>query len=74
MTERGTEFTGFTSDAEQLRVDAERSPLATALFVVGVVAVAVNSALYFFGVEALSHPAVSVFGLALLVPLYLEER
>lgn len=54
--------------------DAGRSRAATALFVVGLAAVGANSALYFFGVNSLSHPAVSVLGLALLVPLYLKER
>ncbi|PSQ45643.1 hypothetical protein BRD15_11250 [Halobacteriales archaeon SW_6_65_15] len=54
--------------------DAGRSRAATALFVVGLTAVGANSALYFFGAESLSHPAISVLGLALLVPLYLKER
>ncbi|WP_158056092.1 hypothetical protein [Halorussus halophilus] len=43
---------------------------ATFLFVVGLTIVACNSALYFFGVESLSHPVVSVLALGLLVPLY----
>ncbi|WP_435175726.1 hypothetical protein [Halorussus sp. AFM4] len=67
MTERGTQFAG-------LAADSGRSRAATALFVVGLVAVAANSALYFFGVDSLSHPAVSVLALALLIPLYLGER
>ena len=54
--------------------DAGRSRAATALFVVGLVAVGANSALYFFGADSLSHPAISVLGLALLVPLSLKER
>ena len=54
--------------------DAGRSRAATALFVVGLAAVGANSALYFFGVESLSHPAISILGLALLVPLSLKER
>jgi hypothetical protein len=54
--------------------EADRSRAATALFAVGLAAVGANSALYFFGVESLSHPAVSVLGIALLVPLYLQER
>lgn len=54
--------------------DAGRSRAATALFVVGLAAVGANSALYFLGAESLSHPAISVLGLALLVPLYLKER
>ena len=47
---------------------------ATVLFVVGVAVVVLNSALYFFGVDALSHPLVSVAALALLLPLYFDER
>lgn len=54
--------------------DSGRSRAATALFVVGLAVVAGNSALYFFGVESLSHPVISVLGLALLVPSYLKER
>ncbi|MFC4447806.1 hypothetical protein [Halorussus aquaticus] len=72
MTDRGTEFVGVVS--EQVRPEPTRSRAATALFVLGLVAVAVNSSLYFFGVDSLSHPAVSVFALSLLVPLYLQER
>lgn len=72
MTEQGTDFTGFAP--EQDHSDPRRSRAATALFVVGLVVVAANSALYFFGVEMLSHPAISVAGLALLVPLYLQEN
>ena len=53
---------------------AERSRAATALFVVGLATVCANSAFYFFGLDSLSHPAISVLGLALLVPLYLKER
>ena len=41
----------------------------TFLYVVGLAVVALNSALYFFGVESLSHPLVSVLALGLLVPL-----
>ncbi|MFC7082554.1 hypothetical protein [Halorussus caseinilyticus] len=74
MTERGTDFTGFVPDAGQQTAATERSPVATALFVVGVAVAAANSALYFFGVESLSHPVVSILALALLVPLYLRER
>jgi hypothetical protein len=54
--------------------DAGRSRAATALFVVGLATVCANSALYFFGVDSLSHPAISILGLALLAPLYLKER
>lgn len=43
---------------------------ATFLYVVGLAVVALNSALYFFGVDSLSHPFVSVLALGLLVPLY----
>ena len=72
MTERGNEFSGFAPEQDH---STERwSRAATALFVVGLAVVAVNSALYFFGVEALSHPAVSLAGLVLLVPRYLDER
>ncbi|NHN59715.1 MULTISPECIES: hypothetical protein [Halorussus] len=67
MTERGTQYAEVASGPE-------RSRAATALFVVGLVAVVANSALYFFGVESVSHPTVSVLALGLLVPLYLKER
>lgn len=67
MSKQGNREVGFVADAS-------RSRAATALFVVGLVAIAANSVLYFFGVESFSHPAISVLGLALLVPLYLKER
>lgn len=67
MSQQGSHELGAISDSG-------RSRAATALFVVGLAVVAANSALYFFGVESLSHPAVSVLGLALLVPLYMKER
>jgi hypothetical protein len=54
--------------------DVGWSRAATALFVVGLATVCANSALYFFGVDSLSHPAISVLGLALLAPLYLKKR
>jgi hypothetical protein len=73
MTEQGNDFTGFAAEQNQSG-DRRWSRAATALFVVGLVVVAANSALYFFGVETLSHPILSVAGLALLVPLYLQER
>ncbi|MFC4553088.1 MULTISPECIES: hypothetical protein [Halorussus] len=47
---------------------------AIVLFVVGLAVAALNAALYFFGVDALSNPLVSVASLALLLPLYLDER
>lgn len=72
MTERQNEFVGLASERD--RSERARSPTATALFVAGLAVVAANSALHFFGVESLSHPAVSVLGLTLLVPLYLQER
>lgn len=72
MTERGTEFAGVTGEKDW--TEDARSRAATVLFALGLAVVAVNSALYFFGVESLSHPAASVAGLALLVPLYLQER
>lgn len=72
MTERGNEFAEFAFD--ERRSEGVRSRTAVALFVVGLVVVAGNSALYFFGIDTLSHPALSVVGLALLVPLYLRER
>lgn len=72
MTERGNEFSGFAP--EQNHAEGRWSRTATALFVVGLALVAVNSALYFFGVEALSHPAISLAGVGLLVPRYLDER
>ena len=77
MTERGNGFTGFAPERdevgrEQSRFD--RSRAATVLFVVGLSVVAANSALYFFDVELLSHPSISVLGLVLLLPLYLRER
>lgn len=71
MTEQGTDFPGF--GAEQDRADSRWSRAATALFVLGLVVVAANSALYFFGIEMLSHPVISVAGVALLVPLYLQK-
>lgn len=52
---------------------AGRSRTATALFALGLATVAANSALYFFGVE-FAHPALSVLGLALLVPAYLQSN
>ena len=67
MSEQGNQKFGFAADTR-------RSRAATALFVVGLAAIATNSALYFFGVESFSHPIISVLGLALLVPLYLKER
>lgn len=57
----------------ELPADTDRSRAATALFALGLVVVAANSALYFFGVE-LSHPVISVLGLALLVPLSLRAN
>ncbi|WP_135853114.1 hypothetical protein [Halorussus salinus] len=76
MTERGNEFTGFAPERDETgdRSGRLRSRAASVLFAVGVVVVAANSALYFFDVDLLSHPAVSLLGLALLVPLYLRER
>ncbi|UPV74924.1 hypothetical protein M0R89_02380 [Halorussus limi] len=77
MTERGNEFTGFAperTETDRGRAERVRSRAAKVLFVVGLVVVAANSALYFFDVQLLSHPAVSVLGLALLLPLYLRER
>jgi hypothetical protein len=76
MTERGNEFSGFAPGQDQSGASSRNywSRAATALFVVGLAVVAVNSALYFFGVEMLSHPAASLAGLTLLVPRYLEER
>lgn len=53
---------------------ADGSWAASTLFAGGLATVAANGALYFFGVDALSHPAVSVLGLALLVPLYRRKR
>jgi len=44
-----------------------------ALFAAGVGVVVANAALYFFGVEALSHPAVSVLGVAALAVVYVER-
>lgn len=72
MTERGNEFSGFAPEPD--RSEPRWSRAATGLFVAGLAIVAANSALYFFGVGALSHPAISLAGLALLVPRYLEER
>jgi len=73
MTGQGNDFTGFA--AEQNRSDDRRWPRAArALFAAGLFVVAANSALYFFGVETLSHPMLSIVGLALLVPQYLRER
>lgn len=72
MTHRGNEFFGVAP--EQAGSEPNRSRAARVLFVVGLATVAVNSALYFFGVDSFSHPAVSVLALALLVPLYLRER
>ncbi|UPW00957.1 hypothetical protein M0R88_02380 [Halorussus gelatinilyticus] len=76
MTERGNEFTGFAPERSETgdRSERLRSRAARVLFAVGLIVVAANSALYFFDVELLSHPAVSVLGLALLVPLYLRRR
>ncbi|WP_128476341.1 hypothetical protein [Halorussus pelagicus] len=76
MTERN-DFTGFAPERDEIgrdRSNPARSRTATVLFVVGLSVVAANSALYFFDVQLLSHPAVSVLGLALLLPLYLRER
>jgi hypothetical protein len=67
MSEQGNQEFGFVEDGR-------RSRAATALFVVGLAVIGANSVLYFFGVESFSHPAISVLGLALLVPLYLKER
>lgn len=72
MTEQGTDFPKF--GAEENPADSCWSRVVTALFVLGLVVVAVNSALYFFGIEMLSHPVLSVAGLALLVPLYLRKH
>jgi hypothetical protein len=76
MTERGNEFTGFARERDETGDRSGRLPsrATKTLFAVGLAVVAVNSALYFFGVDLLSHPAVSLVGLALLVPLYLRER
>ncbi len=76
MTERGNEFTGFAAGRDETgdRSGRPRSRAASLLFAVGIVVVAANSALYFFDVDPLSHPAVSLVGLALLVPLSLRER
>lgn len=71
MTERDDDVTGFTARQRP----AQDGPRAAAvLFAVGLCIVAANSALYFFGADSLSHPAASVLGLALLLPLYLDER
>ncbi|WP_132059403.1 hypothetical protein [Halorussus amylolyticus] len=48
------------------------APRTEAAFAIGGGAVAVNSSLYFFGVEALSHPVLTVVGVALLAALYVE--
>lgn len=72
MTQRGNEVAGIAAERSCSEEDSSRT--ATVLFAVGLVVVAVNSALYFFGAESLSHPAASVLGLALLLPLYLKER
>ena len=66
MSERRT--SGFDS-----LLETDRSQAATALFALGVVTVAANSALYFFGVE-FAHPAISLLGLALLLPLVLRSN
>ncbi|USZ67683.1 hypothetical protein NGM10_13225 [Halorussus salilacus] len=52
---------------------SDRDSRTPVLYAVAATVVALNSALYFFGAEALSHPAVSALGLALLVPLYLRD-
>lgn len=71
MTERDDDVAGFTARPRSER-DGPRA--AAVLFAAGLCIVAANSALYFFGADSLSHPAVSVLGLALLLPLYLDER
>jgi hypothetical protein len=73
MTGQGNDFTGFAAEQDRSG-DRGRPRTARALFAAGLVLVAVNSALYFFGVETLSHPMLSIVGLALLVPQYLRER
>ena len=73
MTGQGNDFTGFAAERNRSG-DRRWSRAARALFAAGLVLVAVNSALYFFGVETLSHPMLSIVGLALLVPQYLRER
>jgi len=45
-----------------------------ALFAAGVGVVVANAALYFFGVESLSHPAISVLGVVALAVVYVERR
>lgn len=60
-------------ETDSWRQTADRDPRTEALFVVGLAVVAANSALYFFGVESLSHPVVTVLGVALLLPLYFEQ-
>lgn len=52
----------------------DRDPRTEALFAVGVAVVAANSALYFFGVESLSHPGATLLGVALLLPLYFQRN
>ena len=60
-------------EADPWRRSTGRDPRTEALFAVGVAVVAVNSALYFFGVESLSHPVATLLGVALLLPLYFER-
>lgn len=73
MTEPDDEVAGVPPRRERSGPGRGRSRTATALFAVGLCVVAANSALYFFGADSLSHPAASILGLALLVPLYLDE-
>jgi hypothetical protein len=45
-----------------------------ALFAAGVGVAVANAALYFFGVESLSHPAISVLAVAVLAVAYVEQK
>lgn len=70
MTERPDEFVGLAT--ERPRPERARSRATDALFAIGVAVVAANSALYFFGVESLSHPAVSLLVVPLVAAFYLR--
>lgn len=61
-------------ESDPWRRATDRDPRTEALFVVGLAVVAANSALYFFGVESLSHPVATLLGVALLLPLYFERN
>lgn len=65
-------MTDWESDPWPQQTD--RDPRTEALFAIGLVVVAANSALYFFGVESLSHPVATLLGVALLLPLYFERN